>query len=58
MKCSAKLTLASSRKSTVIRLMAGLSKKPMLASWVEKPPTDRVEKEWQMASNIVIPAIQ
>ncbi len=28
----------------------------MLASWVEKPPSDSVEKAWQMASNHGMPA--
>ncbi len=36
--------------------MAGESKCPTLASYVEKPPSERVENEWQIASNQPMPA--
>ena len=45
-------------KTIATASMAALSKKPRLASWVEKPPMATVEKLWQTASNRDMPAIQ
>ena len=36
----------------------GLSQKPKLASWVEKPPLATVDMAWQTASNRLMPPIQ
>ena len=57
-KWMAKLMPDNSMNTLQIIKINGLSKKPMLASWVEKPPMATVEKAWQIASKGVIPASQ
>jgi hypothetical protein len=45
----------SMKKLAAIRILS-LSKKPRLASWVEKPASATVEKEWPIASNADMPS--
>jgi len=53
-----KLTAPRNMNRQAMSSMATLSKKPKLASWVEKPPVDTVEKLCAMASKGVMPAAQ
>ena len=44
-----------SAKKTVIASSSGESKKPKLASWLEKPPRETVLKAWMRASSQPMP---
>ena len=51
MKCSLKLMAPISVKTVATTSIGTLSKNPMLASCVDKPPVASVEKLWLIASN-------
>src|SRR5258708_19304730 len=55
-KCVAKLSAAKIEKAVNTISIGRELKWPMLASYVEKPPSDSAEKPWQKASNQFIPA--
>ncbi|MNC93563.1 hypothetical protein D3C83_102210 [compost metagenome] len=57
-KCTLKLMPPASMNTIATASMAGLSKKAILASCVEYPPVDRVEKACPMASKASMPASQ
>ncbi len=55
-KCVAKFSAARIEKAVSTISMGSELKWPMLASYVEKPPSDSAEKPWHTASNQFIPA--